>query len=63
MQTCLREVFVLAVLLCLQGTAIKLLQYQGEHRFGDWEDAAAIAVGLWVSMQRGKNLSKMRRYE
>ena len=53
MQTCLREVFVLAVLRCLQDSAIEVLKYWGWDGYGDWEDAAADAVGgggLWGFM-------------
>ena len=36
----------LAVLLCLQGVVIEVLQYWGGYRFGDWQDALADAVGV-----------------
>ena len=40
----------LAVLLCLQGVAIEVLQYWGGFRFGDWEDAVADAVGVVLGL-------------
>ena len=53
----------LAVLLCLQGVAIEVLQYWGGFRFGDWEDAVADAVGvvlgLLVARVFGKALGKV----
>jgi len=53
----------LAVLLCLQGVAIEVLQYWGGYRFGDWEDAVAGAVGvglgLLVARVFGKALGKV----
>ena len=53
----------LAVLLCLQGVVIEVLQYWGGFRFGDWEDAVADAVGvvlgLLVARVFGKVLGKV----
>ena len=40
----------LAVLLCLQGVAIEVLQFWGGFRFGDWEDAVADAVGVVLGL-------------
>jgi VanZ family protein len=40
----------LAVLLCLQGVAIEVLQYWGGYRFGDWQDALADAVGVVLGL-------------
>jgi VanZ family protein len=40
----------LAVLLCLQGVAIEVLQYWGGFRFGDWQDAVADAVGVVLGL-------------
>ena len=37
-------------LLCLQGVAIEVLQYWGGFRFGDWEDAVADAVGVFLGL-------------
>jgi len=39
-----------AVLLCLQGVAIEVLQYVGGYRFGDWQDAVADAVGVLLGL-------------
>ena len=40
----------LAVLLCLQGVAIELLQHWVGYRFGDWQDALADAVGVVLGL-------------
>jgi VanZ family protein len=39
-----------ALLLCLQGVAIEVLQYWGGFRFGDWQDAVADAVGVLLGL-------------
>lgn len=39
-----------AVLLCLQGVAIEVLQYVGGYRYGDWQDAVADAVGVLIGL-------------
>ena len=49
MQTCFREVFVLAVLCCLRGASIEVLKHWGGDGYGDWKDAAADAVGGGVA--------------
>jgi VanZ family protein len=49
----------LAVLLCLQGSAIEVLQYWGGFRFGDWEDAVANAVGVVLGLLLAKFLGKI----
>ena len=42
--------FRVAMLLCLQGVAIEVLQYVGGYRFGDWQDAVADAVGVLLGL-------------
>jgi hypothetical protein len=49
----------LAVLLCLQGVAIEVLQYWGGFRFGDWEDPVANAVGVVLGLLFAKFLCKI----
>ena len=39
-----------AVLLCLQGVAIEVLQYWSGYRYGDWQDAVADAVGVTLGL-------------
>ena len=41
---------LVAVLLCLQGVAIEVLQYWSGYRFGDWQDAVADAVGVVLGL-------------
>ena len=37
-----------AVLLCVHGCLIEVLQYFSGYRFGDWQDAAADGVGVAI---------------
>jgi VanZ family protein len=39
-----------AVLLCVHGCLIEVLQYFSGYRYGDWQDAAADAVGVALGM-------------
>ncbi len=39
-----------AVLLCIRGVVIEVLQYWGGFRFGDWQDAVADAVGVLLGL-------------
>ena len=39
-----------AVLLCIQGVVIEVLQYWVGFRFGDWQDALADAVGVLLGL-------------
>ena len=39
-----------AVLLCLHGCLIEVLQYFSGYRFGDWQDAAADGVGVAIGL-------------
>jgi len=49
----------LAVLLCLQGVAIELLQHWVGYRFGDWQDALADAVGVVLGLCLAHVLGKL----
>ncbi len=40
----------LAVLLCLHGCVIEVLQYLSGYRFGDWQDALADGVGVILAL-------------
>ena len=48
-----------AILLCLQGVAIEVLQYVGGYRFGDWQDAVADAVGVALGLLLVKLMGKV----
>ena len=48
----------LAALLCLHGCLIEVLQYFSGYRFGDWQDAAADAVGVVLGLAFGRLLQK-----
>ena len=48
-----------AVLLCLQGVAIEVLQYVGGYRFGDWQDAVADTVGVALGLLLVKLMGKV----
>ena len=48
-----------AVLLCLQGVGIEVLQYWGGFRFGDWQDALADAVGVALGLLLVKLMGKL----
>lgn len=39
-----------AVLLCVHGCLIEVLQYFSGYRFGDWQDAAADGVGVAIGL-------------
>ena len=49
----------LALLLCLQGVAIEVLQYWGGFRFGDWEDAVADVVGVGIGLVLARVIEKL----
>ncbi len=49
----------LALLLCLQGVVIEVLQYWGGFRFGDWEDAVADVVGIGLGLMLAKLIGKV----
>jgi VanZ family protein len=49
----------MALLLCLQGVVIEVLQYWGGFRFGDWQDAVADAVGVGLGLVLVKVASKV----
>ena len=51
-----------AVLLCLQGVAIEVLQYVGGYRYGDWQDALADAVGVVLGLVLFKTILKRLLY-
>jgi VanZ family protein len=51
-----------AVLLCLQGVAIEVLQYVGGYRYGDWQDALADAVGVLLGLVLVKLIFKRLLY-
>lgn len=51
-----------AVLLCLQGVAIEVLQYVGGYRYGDWQDAVADAVGVLLGLVLVKLIFKRLLY-
>ena len=40
----------LALLLCVHGCLIEVLQYFSGYRYGDWQDAVADAVGVALGM-------------
>lgn len=40
----------IGVWLMLLGVLIEVLQYLGGYRFGDWQDAVADGVGVWVGL-------------
>ena len=42
-----------AVLLCVHGCLIEILQYFSGYRFGDWQDAAADGVGVALGLVIG----------
>jgi glycopeptide antibiotics resistance protein len=48
-----------ALLLCLQGVVIEVLQYWGGFRFGDWQDAVADAVGVGLGLLLAKVLARL----
>ena len=54
--------FRVAMLLCLQGVAIEVLQYVGGYRFGDWQDAVADAVGVLLGLVLVKLIFKRLLY-
>ena len=51
--------FRVALLLCLQGVVIGVLQHWGGFRFGDWQDAVADAVGVGLGLVLVKGASKV----
>lgn len=40
----------IAILLMALGVLIEVLQYFSGYRFGDWQDAVADGVGVWVGL-------------
>lgn len=52
----------MAMLLCLQGVAIEVLQYVGGYRYGDWQDAVAGAVGVLLGLVLVKLIFKRLLY-
>ncbi len=40
----------IAFLLIVQGVLIEVLQYFSGYRYGDWQDALADGVGVWLGM-------------
>jgi VanZ family protein len=49
----------LAALLILQGCLIEVLQFFSGYRFGEWRDAAADALGVFLRLGLGALLKKL----
>jgi VanZ family protein len=51
----------LAGLLILQGCLIEVLQFFSGYRFGDWQDAAAEGLGVFLGLNIGARLKELIR--